>query len=415
VRYRLLETVRQYGAQELLRAAGDAGVLELRGRHAAYYLSLARAGAPATVGHGQARWLRRFDAEWDNLRATFAHLAADDRSDDIRRLAICLRRFSLTRGHSEVLDYLRPVVEQPDGEPSALLADALTVAGQLLGFLGRTDPAQLEVARSYGERALVMARAAGDRLVEAHALSKLQESAYVTGDKQTGRLLAEQGVAIARELGDKQLLAEQLQGLAAAIPDGEEKWQLRLEVLACCRETGDDMLAAGELNNLFSMELHAGRVAEGAAYLEEAVALTEGFGGELVLHFVRSNLALLRLIQGRHAEAAPLNRGCLLVSRRLGPGIATGELVFAAACCATWQGDYLKAARLHGAGDADIDASLEMRTINWSPAEQQLRSRDQDALRQHLGDAAFEDAYRSGAAMTNPEAVALALTRPASS
>jgi hypothetical protein len=211
------------------------------------------------------------------------------------------------------------------------------------------------------------------------------------------------------------LLAEQLQGLAAAIPDGEEKWQLRLEVLACCRETGDDMLAAGELNNLFSMELHAGRVAEGAAYLEEAVALTEGFGGELVLHFVRSNLALLRLIQGRHAEAAPLNRGCLLVSRRLGPGIATGELVFAAACCATWQGDYLKAARLHGAGDADIDASLEMRTINWSPAEQQLRSRDQDALRQHLGDAAFEDAYRSGAAMTNPEAVALALTRPASS
>jgi predicted ATPase len=67
VRYRLLETIRQYSAQELLRDVGDAEVLAIRDRHANYYLGLAKAGAPAILGHGQRQWLRRFDTEWDNL------------------------------------------------------------------------------------------------------------------------------------------------------------------------------------------------------------------------------------------------------------------------------------------------------------------------------------------------------------
>ena len=100
VRYRLLETIRQYSAQELLRAAGDAEVLSIRDRHARYYLDLAKAGGPATTRHGQGQWLRRFDTEWDNLRAAFAHFAAaEDRGEEILALAVSLRRFSLSRGH----------------------------------------------------------------------------------------------------------------------------------------------------------------------------------------------------------------------------------------------------------------------------------------------------------------------------
>ena len=412
VRYRLLETVRQYSAQELLRAAGDDGVLQVRERHADYYLELARIGAPATTGHGQAEWLSRLDTEWDNLRAAFAHLAADERADDICLLADYLRRFSISRGHADVLDYLRPVVDRPDTRPTAALAEGLSVAGQLLGLLSRTEPGQLAVARQLGERALIMAREVGDRRAEAHALSKLIESAYVDGDLAAGYRLAEESVAIARELGDKSLLAEQLQGLGSCCTDEAERRRIRLEGLACARETGDDMLAAAELNHLFSMNLHEGRIEEGAAEVEEAYALSQKFGGELFQHFLRANLALLRLIQDRQEEAVPLIRGCLLASRRLGPGVGFfNEMLFAAACVATWQGDYERAAILHGAGDADIDASLQMRVINWSAAEQTLRETDQGKLRQHLGDVAYDVAYRTGAALSRNAALELALSR----
>ena len=36
------------------------------------------------------------------------------------------------------------------------------------------------------------------------------------------------------------------------------------EVLACSRETGDDLLTASQLNHSFSTALHAGRIEEGA-------------------------------------------------------------------------------------------------------------------------------------------------------
>jgi hypothetical protein len=171
------------------------------------------------------------------------------------------------------------------------------------------------------------------------------------------------------------------------------------------------MLAASELNHQFGVSLHAGRLDEASAYLEESIGLFEKVGGDVLVHLARGNLALLRLLQDRHAEAVPLVRTCLLVKRRLGPGFPGGELIFAAACCAAWQGDYSRAASLHGAGDRDIAASLENRSISWSDREQQLREREQSRLRELLGKTVYSDAYRSGAQLTMEQALELALAR----
>jgi len=411
VRYRLLETIRQYSAQELLRAAGDEAVLALRTRHAEFYLGLAQRGAPALIGHGQREWLRRLDAEWDNLRAAFAHLAAEERADDVLRIAVAIERFAITRVHADVLSYLRPVIDQPGATASVLLTEAMTVASQLIELFHRTDAGEVAAARAYGEQALAMARALGDRRAEAHAISRLVESAYIADDIATGLALAEQGVAIGRELGDVQLLGKQLLSLSIDTADEEAARRTRLEALACFRESGDDLLACTTLSTLFSLELHAGRVEEGNAHLEEAAVLAEQVGGDLMVYYVSGNLALLRLVQGRHAEAAPLVRRSLLLSRRLGPGVGGGEMIFAAACCAAWQGDYLRAARLHGAGDADIKTSLEIRTIKWSAAEQELREREQGRLQELLGETAYQDAYRAGAQLALEQAQDLALGR----
>ena len=149
VRYRLLETIRQYSAEELLRTAGDTAVLQLRGRHADYYLSLANAAAPALLGPDQGRWLRRLDPEWDNLRAAFGHFQAEDRTGDVMRLAVALQRFTISRGHNDVLDYLQPAVDQPEADPSALLASAMLAMSQMIGLFLRQDPGELAFARRF--------------------------------------------------------------------------------------------------------------------------------------------------------------------------------------------------------------------------------------------------------------------------
>jgi predicted ATPase/class 3 adenylate cyclase len=413
VRYRMLETIRQYSAQELLRAEGDDEVLRIRDRHAGYYLDLAEAGAPALSGHGQREWLHRFDAEWDNLRAVFEHLAAEDRADDLMRLGVWLNRFTLTRGHAEVVGYVRPVVDRTDLPPSPLLAEALGVIALLLGMLWRNDAAELAAARNYAERALGLARATGSRHAEARALGQRMASSYADGDVAASHAFAERALAIARDLGNVQLTAECLQMVGSTTKDPDERRRIYAEALACAREAGDVLLESSGLDNLFSIELHSGHLEAASPYLEQSAALADLIGGDFIVHFTHSNLALLRLIQGRTAEAAPLIRGALLFGRRMGPGIVVGEMVFAAACVAAWQGDLDRAARLFGAGDVDIDAGLAMRTILWSPAEQSLREREQGRLRELMGEEAYEAAYAAGARLPTAQARDLALGRDA--
>jgi hypothetical protein len=119
----------------------------------------------------------------------------------------------------------------------------------------------------------------------------------------------------------------------------------------------------------------------------------------------------MRLVQGRHDEAAGLTRRCLLTARRIGISIDASQLIFAAACCATWQGDYERAARLHGAADADMAIALERRTMTWSPSEQAVQEEDQAHLREILGGGQFDLAYQAGSQLTVTEAIELALSR----
>jgi len=411
VRYRMLETIRQFAAQDLLRAEGGAVVLDVRTRHAEYYLRLAEEAGPSLIGRGQAEWMRRFDAEWDNARAAFAHFAAEDRPDDVIRLTIPLYRFALTRGHAEVLDYVRPAIDRPGAPASALLAHGMVKAAALMAMLVRSDRVQMDAVRHYAERALAIAVDVGDRRTEARAASSLAESLDLDGDHQAARELAERGVVIARELGDVQMLAEHLQVLGFVTEDFADLWRIHQESLDCCRRCGDDLLAASELQHLSGLALRAGQLDESLAYLEEYIVLFDEVGGDLTAYVGQANLAVIRLIQGRHPDAAPLVRTCLRLKRRLGPAFPGGELIFMAACCAAWEGDLDKAARLHGAGDNDIAASLANRSINWTDLEQQLREREQAQLRDLLGDTSYSAAYQAGAQLSPEQALDLALAR----
>jgi predicted ATPase/class 3 adenylate cyclase len=414
VRYRLLETIRQYSAQELLRLAGEDEVLRIRDRHAAYYLQLARTAAPALTGPGQCDWLRRLDLEQDNLRAAAGQLEAADRPDDVLRLVVALERFIISRLHTDLIGYLRRAVDKSGPAPSSLLAAALDTGSELVALFCRRDPSELAVADAYAERALAMAQELGDRREEARALGMVADRARRLHDPVALLKLSEQAAAIAREIGDIQFLGERLSKLAVVIPAAEECLRVQQEALAYCQQSGDELVAANTLHQLYGQELRAGLIDEASAHLEQALAIAERLGAELWVYVLRADLALVRLIQGRHEEAAPIARWCLMVARRVGVRVDASELLLAAACSAAWQGDHLRAARLHGAADADIAVALEIGTITLTPPEQELRDRAQAWLRAELGDAAYEQAYAAGATLSPADAVELALARGAS-
>ncbi|HEY3486355.1 MAG TPA: NB-ARC domain-containing protein, partial [Ilumatobacteraceae bacterium] len=75
VRYRMLETIREYGAERLDAAGERAGVAR---RHRMYYRSFLRRAAAEEEGPDQVAWRTRVMNEMDNVRAALTSSLADD-------------------------------------------------------------------------------------------------------------------------------------------------------------------------------------------------------------------------------------------------------------------------------------------------------------------------------------------------
>jgi tetratricopeptide (TPR) repeat protein len=164
VRYRLLETVREYAAEQLVAAERDAEVV--RRTHRDWYLALAEAAAAEMVGRNQAVWLRRLEAEHDNLCAALEWTIDRADTEPGLRLGAALWRFWFNRGHfAEGRRWLEQLVALPGAEvPSRALSTALFGAGTLA--LEQTDFA---AARVFADRTLAVSQTCGYSLLIAAA------------------------------------------------------------------------------------------------------------------------------------------------------------------------------------------------------------------------------------------------------
>jgi predicted ATPase len=95
-RYRMLDTIRDYGAEQLA-ALGEHE--ELRRSHRDYYLSLAEQAAAGSLSAGQAGWLVRLRQETPNLRVALDYCYASPGQEAAGlRLTVLLRHYWLSVG-----------------------------------------------------------------------------------------------------------------------------------------------------------------------------------------------------------------------------------------------------------------------------------------------------------------------------
>ncbi|TDC37589.1 tetratricopeptide repeat protein [Micromonospora sp. 15K316] len=140
-RFRMLETVRAFAAERL----AEAGEAEpLRRAHVAYFLDLARAGDAGLRGPTQLEWLRRLDADRDDLHAALRLSIADGDTGSGLRLVAALSFYWWLRGlRGEGAALARRLVARLDGPPAGLAEEyALCLLVAALGVSGgaaRTD------------------------------------------------------------------------------------------------------------------------------------------------------------------------------------------------------------------------------------------------------------------------------------
>jgi predicted ATPase len=150
-RFQMLETVREYAAEQLGDRRSD-----IAGKHARYFADLVESAD--LRGTDQKRWLERLDRERDNLRAALDYAAASPDPALELRLVCALWRFWWLRGElAEGRGALeRAIARGADADP-ALVAQACAGAAGIAWSQGEPDRAQ-ELANE-GLRASVLGNA----------------------------------------------------------------------------------------------------------------------------------------------------------------------------------------------------------------------------------------------------------------
>jgi predicted ATPase/class 3 adenylate cyclase len=360
-RFRMLETIREYGL-ECLTASREAPAV--RRAHATYYLTVVEEAEPALTGPDQATWLERMEAEHDNLRAALHWAEERGEAESGLRLAGALCQFWLIRGHlREGRERLARLLGLAGASPrTAARAKALTRAGHLAHNLG-----DFTAARALFEEGLTLWRELGDRQGIATALNDLGWVVSCQGDYAVARAFSQEGLVLWRELGDRQGVATSLHNLGfVATCQGEyaAARALHQESLALRQALGDKRGIAFSLAHLGRAMHKQGDYRGATALLEEALARFQEVGAKQLFAVASAFLAAVTHDQGEEGRAAVLIGQGLTLCREVGD---TQSLTDALSICGTIahaQGDT-------GRAQALLEESLALQRdigIKWGRA-----------------------------------------------
>ena len=149
IRYRMLETIRQY-AQERLEASGTTD--RVRARHAAYYVALAETAGPQLRNRDQLEWARRMAPETDNLRAALNWAVEAGSAEPALRLVTSLAVHGVAIGYS-ALDWAETSIEIAGAGDHPLFPAAASWAAWSAVLHGDFDRAEVFVAQAEAAQA----------------------------------------------------------------------------------------------------------------------------------------------------------------------------------------------------------------------------------------------------------------------
>jgi predicted ATPase/DNA-binding SARP family transcriptional activator len=360
-RYRLLETIRQYGLERLAES-GEVAVLQ--SRHLHYFLALAEEAEPHMQDSDGGFWLDRLATEYDNLRAALdwslnakgeetacaSSCKPHPANHACLRLAGALWWFWGVRGDvSEGCAYLAKALAcQGAARRTNERAMALRGNGYLAYLKG-----DYSIAKRHFEEMQAIGRERADNLCVSWSLFYLGVVALDQGDYSLARTLCEQSLSLQRDLGFTYGIAwslHQLANVARAQGDYASARSLHKESLVMIRSYGNpdpnpDHIASS-LTEQGNVARDQGDYQSATALYEESLAIKRTAGNRRGVAYALNNLGHVACSLGHHATASARFEESLTISAELGdkPGItaALNGLEWIAYC----QGDYATAVAL---------------------------------------------------------------------
>jgi predicted ATPase/DNA-binding SARP family transcriptional activator len=347
-RFRLLETVREYGLEQI-DEAGERAVVEAR--HAAWCLALAERARAALPMPDRAALLAGLELEHDNLRAAFDRRLVPDPSLALR-MAACLWHFWLWRAYlAEGRRRIEQAVARAPG-PSTDCAEALLGEAALTIRSGDVD-----IGPDLARASVTMAKEIGDLRLACRALQVLGVVVWSKDELREAERTFAEGVEIATEIGYEPGRAAATLGLGVVMwyaNQPERSAELLRESLATFRTLVDDPdLAPSMLDVGESLVPHTGTGGLRIAFQETFGTFLE-VPCRTAVGYVLSNEGMLAAAEGNVARARDRLEESLALFETIGDQRAIGQALTRLGNLATHEGEFGRAREF-------LEAAFEVR------------------------------------------------------
>jgi predicted ATPase/DNA-binding SARP family transcriptional activator len=378
-RYRMLELVRQY-AGERLRMSSESDAVQHA--HAANFLRLLQSAEPHFMSAARRLWLTRLEPDHDNIRAALRWATEIGDMNLYLQLASTCWRFWYYNGYwnegrgwleTGLSHYRARITDCSDLEQPAIatlrsaIGKALYAVGWITWWQG--DPLS---ARSWLEQSMAAwyeqdSRSESILDGRVHAQFFLSYVMLGQGDADGARPLAEECLAVAREMGDP--------------------WRL-----------GFALIGVGNVARA------QGRYAEAIEHYEESITRFRELGEAWGLVVALGELSNTALMLGDYARAARHCRESLALCRGLDDIWSTSRCLEDMATALYRQGEALRAAQLFAAGEALRETIGALVPAGYRPNYASAVAE----VRATLGSDS-DTVWAKGRMMTPEQAIALAL------
>ena len=361
-RYRMLDTIREYGAEQLA-ALGEQD--QLRRRHRDHYLALAERAAAGSLTAEQVSWLIRLRQETPNLRVAldYSYACPGEEAAGLH-LTVLLRHYWLLVG-------LFSEGRRWHGRALALGSSSRDGAWAVYGAgVLALQQGDIDIARPLLGRAGSLADDRRDRDLGAHVTDAQGIALFFTGDLAAAGACHERALASYAEIGFSEPFALSSFARLASV---------------CC--------LTGELDRAIRLSA-------------ECLGLCDSMGDQWARGTALWIRGAARWLSGDVSQAIEDTLACLRIKESLGDLHTITMAIDLMAVCLVAQAGYVRAAELCGAGDS-LWKTLRA-PVQQGPHYAEIRRSAADTCRQALGDERFGAARQRGLDMSVAEAIAVA-------
>lgn len=313
-RFRMLETIKQYG-DEKLRESNEHGIIA--DKHLKHFAELADTGAKELRGSRHSQWITLLDSESGNIEKALLWAVESSNMSEAHKLTAAMGYYWQLRGHySEALRWLEAVSQTKPLVIDPVYCKVLSHKGNFLRL-----NSEFEDSGKYLLESLKLSREIGDEMGATDTLNRLGINEYDQGRFEGAIKFYEENLATYRKNGDKLGLSKTLNNLgnaASNLGDDDKAMRLYEECLALRRELKDKLGIGITLNNVGIIAFERGEFEKAIALLKESLQVRKEMSDMEGTVISLENLGNAVYNRGDYDEAKKYYDECLRLSEEMG-------------------------------------------------------------------------------------------------